>query len=248
MDDEALRYSRQVSLPQLGADGQRRLRNSTALLVGLGGLGATAAIYLGSSGTGRLLINDFDRVDITNLPRQILFDADDVGEYKTHAAAEKLRNWNPSLNINVLNRRLDDDELFDAAAGCGVVLDCTDNFAARSMINRACLRSHTPLISGAAIRFEGQLAVFRNDGNGPCYNCLYGEDDEHLGDCAGQGILAPVAGTIGCMMATEALKSLTGLGSDLAGRLWIYDGLAGSSHSVAIPRREECTACCTPAR
>lgn len=243
-DDTTLRYSRHLSLTQIGTAGQHRLARGSALVVGLGGLGATAGLYLANAGVGHLVINDFDRVDTPNLPRQILFQPGDVGEFKTHAAAEKLSIWNPDTQITVMNRRLAEDELTEAATACGVVLDCTDNFATRVLINRICVATHTPLVTGAAIRFEGQLAVFRNDRpGGPCYRCLYTEEDENLENCAGQGILAPVAGTVGCMMATEAIKVLTGLDSDLAGHLWIYDGLAGITRSVGIRRRGDCPSC-----
>jgi adenylyltransferase/sulfurtransferase len=238
------RYSRQIALPQLGEAGQARLAMGTALVVGLGGLGAPAALYLASAGAGHLVINDFDRVDETNLPRQILFAPADVGEFKTHAAAEKLRAWNPALRVTVMNRRLDDAELGEAIGACDVVLDCTDNFATRLRINRLAHTHRRPLVSGAAIRFEGQLAVFRHERpGGPCYQCLYGAGDEGLENCAGQGILAPVAGTVGCMMATEALKILAGLESEAAGRLWLYDGLTGATRSVGIPARADCPVC-----
>ncbi|MDJ0927577.1 MAG: HesA/MoeB/ThiF family protein [Gammaproteobacteria bacterium] len=241
-----LRYARHLALPQVAEAGQQRLAQSNALVIGLGGLGATAALYLGNSGIGHLVINDFDRVDESNLPRQILFQPGDVDQFKTHAAAEKLRDWNPELKVSVLNRRLAEDELADAVSACDVVLDCTDNFATRMRINAACAEARTPMISGAAIRLEGQLAIFRHaDGKGPCYRCLYTEDDESTENCAGQGILGPVAGTIGCMMATEAIKVLAGLPSDLDGRLWIYDGLAGSSRIVGISQREDCPICGT---
>ena len=243
-DETAVRYSRHIALAQIGAEGQQQLAHGSALIVGLGGLGATAVLYLANSGVGHLVINDFDRVDVTNLPRQILFQPGDVGEFKTHAAAEKLKIWNPEIQVAVLNRRLAQDELTEAAAACAVVLDCTDNFATRGLINQICVATHTPLITGAAIRFEGQLSVFRHDRpGGPCYQCLYTEEDENLENCAGQGILAPVAGTVGCMMATEAVKVLTGLDSELAGQLWLYDGLAGTSRSVAIRRRDNCPIC-----
>lgn len=243
-DVSQLRYSRHIGLPQIGPDGQQRIERGSALVVGLGGLGATAALYLANAGVGHLVINDFDRVDVTNLPRQILFRPDDIGTFKTHAAAQKLKAWSPDIRVTVLNRRLAEDELTEAATACAVVLDCTDNFATRVLLNQICLEGSTPLVSGAAIRFEGQLAVFRHDRpSGPCYRCLYSEQDENFEDCAGQGILGPVAGTVGCMMATEALKVLAGLESELAGHLWLYDGLAGSSRSVGIRKRADCPAC-----
>jgi molybdopterin/thiamine biosynthesis adenylyltransferase len=242
------RYARHLALPQFGPAGQQRLEQSSALVVGLGGLGSVAALYLANAGVGHLVINDFDKVDVTNLPRQILFRAGDVGEYKTHATAQSLREANAAPRVSVLNRRLDEAELADAAGACDVVLDCTDNFPTRVRLNAACVRSRRPLVTGAAIRFEGQVAVFADHAtDGPCYRCLYAEEDDNFADCAGQGVLAPVAGTVGTVVATEALKLLLGLPSGLRNRLWIYDGLSGSSRSVAIRKNPSCPACGQPA-
>ena len=241
---DPVRYSRHLALPQFGAAGQQRLEQSSALVVGLGGLGSVASLYLASAGVGHLVINDFDRVDATNLPRQILFRESDVGEYKTHATAERLRAANPAPQVSVLNRRLDADELRDAASACHLVLDCTDNFGTRLLLNAACVAARKPLVTGAAIRFEGQVAVFPNDDStSPCYRCLYSDEDENFGNCAGQGVLAPVAGTVGTLLATEALKLLLGLDSGLRNRLWIYDGLSGDSRTVAIRKAPGCPAC-----
>jgi adenylyltransferase/sulfurtransferase len=243
-EDSELRFSRQLSLPQIGPTGQARLESSTVLVIGLGGLGSTASLYAANSGIGHLLINDFDRVDVTNLPRQILFSPVNVGEFKTVATARALKARNPDLDVTELNHRLVEAELSEVISHCDAVLDCTDNFASRTRINKVCVASSTPLISGAAIRFEGQLAVFRADkAKGPCYSCLYSEEDENLENCAGQGILAPVVGTVGCMMATEAVKVLVGLDSDLEGKLWVYDGLTGSTRTLKIKRRPDCPAC-----
>jgi molybdopterin/thiamine biosynthesis adenylyltransferase len=238
------RYSRHLALPQVGTDGQRRLEQSSVLIVGLGGLGSVASLYLVNAGVGHLVINDFDRVDATNLPRQVLFRESDVGEYKTHATAERLRAANPAPHVNVMNRRLDADELRDAVSACSLVLDCTDNFPTRLQLNAACVAARRPLVTGAAIRFEGQVAVFlNNDANSPCYRCLYSDEDENFANCAGQGVLAPVAGTIGALQATEALKLLLGLESGLRNRLWIYDGLSGATRTVAIRKSPGCPVC-----
>lgn len=214
------------------------------MIVGLGGLGAPAALYLASSGVGHLLLNDFDRIDMTNLPRQILYRSEDIGKFKTEAAAQHLKSVNPELTVTEVNERLAESPLGKAVASCDVVLDCTDNFATRMRINTACVSAGTPLVSGAAIRFEGQVAVFRNEkSGGPCYRCLYSEADDNLENCAGQGILAPLAGTVGCMMATESLKILIGLDSDLDGNLWVYDGLTGATRLLSIKPRPDCPAC-----
>jgi len=248
--DHTTHFARQVTLPQIGASGQQRLTDSHVLIIGLGGLGSVASLYLANSGIGRLTINDFDRVDCTNLPRQILFDEQDVDEFKTTATARRLRQFNPATRIDELNQRLDDTDLLTAVAASDIVLDCTDNFVTRGAINRACFKAAKPLVTGAAIRFEGQLAVFRHDtrlnagtSNSPCYNCLYTEEDENLESCAGQGILAPVVGTIGCMMATEAIKFLIGIESMLNGKLWVYDALAGTTKTIGIKPRKECPVC-----
>ncbi|MEQ1802994.1 MAG: HesA/MoeB/ThiF family protein [Gammaproteobacteria bacterium] len=241
---DPVRYSRHLALPQVGSDGQRRLEQSSVLVVGLGGLGSVASLYLANAGVGHLVINDFDRVDATNLPRQILFRESDVGEYKTHATAERLRAANPAPHVNVLNRRLDADELRDAVGACSVVVDCTDNFPTRLQLNAACVVARRPLVTGAAIRFEGQVAVFPNEvATGPCYRCLYSDEDDNFANCAGQGILAPVAGTIGALLATEALKLLLGLQSGLRNHLWIYDALSGATRAVAIRKSPTCPVC-----
>ena len=243
--DRIARYARQIALPQVNLRGQKRLAGSHVFIAGLGGLGSAAALYLANSGIGRLTINDFDRVDVTNLPRQILFDERDVDTLKTTATASRLRRHNPEVRIDELGRRLSAAELIAAVKDCDAVLDCTDNFTTRGTINRACHEAGRPLVTGAAIRFEGQLAVFRHDvpDGGACYNCLYTEHDENLENCAGQGILGSVVGTIGCMMATEAVKLLLGIESALGGKLWVYDGLAGTSKMIGIPRRDDCPVC-----
>ncbi len=241
--NESLRFARHIALPQFGAQGQERLAQSSALIVGLGGLGSVASLYLANAGIGQLLINDFDRVDASNLPRQLLFRASDVGAFKTESTAVRLRDANPSVQVNTLNGQLDVDALKAAAQDCDLVLDCTDNFRTRLLINEACVATRKPLVSGAAIRFEGQIAVFPNCGTGPCYRCLYSDEDENFESCAGQGILAPVAGTVGTIQATEALKLLLGLDSGLCDHLWVYDGLSGATRSVAIQRKPDCPVC-----
>jgi adenylyltransferase/sulfurtransferase len=239
-----IRYSRQIALPSIGAGGQARLRDASVLIVGAGGLGTPAGMYLAGSGVGQLLINDFDRIDVSNLPRQLLYRSSDSGAYKARIAAERLQEINPATDVIALEERLQPSALEECVATVDAVLDCTDSFASRWLLNEICFRQHKPLVSGAAIRWEGQVAVFRNaDGQGPCYRCLYSEADENLNDCAGQGIVAPVAGTVGCMLATETLKILLGIESQLAGKLWVYDGLAGSSRTLGIPARDDCPVC-----
>jgi molybdopterin/thiamine biosynthesis adenylyltransferase len=237
------RYARQVALADVGAEGQAKLGRARVLVVGLGGLGCPAALYLATSGIGRLVLNDFDRVDETNLPRQILFAPSDVGALKVEAAKQRLTTLNPSVDVTVLSERLDAAALEIAVGDVDVVLDGTDNFTTRFAVNRACVARGVPLVSGAAVRVEGQVAVFPNDGTGPCYACLYNDEDEWLGDCQGNGVLAPVPGVIGTLMAEEALKLVLGWDSSLRNRLLLWDAKRGDWQSVALKRDPACVAC-----
>jgi molybdopterin/thiamine biosynthesis adenylyltransferase len=237
------RYARQIALADVGTEGQARLGRARALIVGIGGLGCPAALYLATSGIGRLVLNDFDRVDETNLPRQILFGPEDVGALKVEAAKKRLTALNPEVEVVCLPERLDDAALATAIAGVDVVLDGTDNFAARFAVNRACVARRVPLVSGAAVRVEGQIAVFSNRGDGPCYACLYNDEDEFLGDCQGNGVLSPVPGVIGTLMAAEAQKLVLGWESSLHHRLLLWDAKRGEWQSVVLKRDPECVAC-----
>lgn len=237
------RYARQVALADVGAEGQAKLGAARVLVVGLGGLGCPAALYLATSGIGRLLLNDFDRVDETNLPRQILYTPEDVGALKVDAARRRLLALNPEVNVGVHAERLDGTALEAAVGDVDVVLDGTDNFATRFAVNRACVARRVPLVSGAAVRVEGQIAVFPNDGDGPCYACLYNDEDEWLGDCQGNGVLAPVPGVIGTLMAEEALKLVLGWQSSLRNRLLLWDAKRGDWQSVALKRDPDCVVC-----
>jgi adenylyltransferase/sulfurtransferase len=237
------RYARQVALADVGAEGQAKLGRARVLIVGLGGLGCPAALYLATSGVGRLVLNDFDRVDETNLPRQILYAPEDVGALKVEAAKKRLNSSNPAVEVVALAERLDAAALETTVAGVDIVLDGTDNFATRFAVNRACVARRVPLVSGAAVRVEGQIAVFPNDGNGPCYACLYDDEDEWLGDCQGNGVLAPVPGVIGTLMAEEALKLALGWDSSLRNRLLLWDAKRGDWQSVALKRDPDCVVC-----
>jgi len=237
------RHARHLALAQLGVDGQERIAAGTALLIGVGGIGCATATYLASSGVGHLLLCDFDTVDATNLGRQTLYGPDDVDKQKAQQAAARLAALNPDIQITAINDRLDDAALADAIAQSDVVLDGSDNFATRFQVNDACVAASTCLISGAAIRFEGQLAVFGPDyGASPCYRCLYQEADESLENCAGNGVLAPVPAVVGTLMAVEALKFLAGIASK-RGVLQLYDGLRGEFRSVSISKRDDCPVC-----
>lgn len=239
---DAVRYARHIVLPEVGAGGQARLGRARVLIVGLGGLGCPAAQLLASSGIGHLWLNDFDTVDGSNLPRQILYAPSDIGKPKTEAAAARLLELNPATVIRQVRQRLDVDGFCALLDDIDVVLDGTDNFTARFAVSDACVQSRTPLVSGAAIRLEGQVAVFRNDGKGPCYRCIYDESDEWLGDCQGNGVLAPVTATIGSMMALETLKLLLGLGAEEP-TLQLWDARSNDWTRVALRQNPNCVSC-----
>jgi molybdopterin/thiamine biosynthesis adenylyltransferase len=244
-DEQLLRYSRHLLLTELGVEGQARLRAAQLLLVGAGGLGCPAALYLVSAGVGRLTIADPDVVDPTNLQRQILYRADSIGSSKAESARTALRSVNPDVEVVALPSRLAGAALERAVAAAQVVLDCSDNFETRHAVNRACVLHGRPLVSGAAIRFDGQLAVFdprRPDA--PCYACLFPEDtDAEALRCAVMGVLAPLTGTIGAMQAVEAIKLVAGIGEPLAGRLLLLDALNGESRIVRIAKDPRCPVC-----
>jgi adenylyltransferase/sulfurtransferase len=243
-DLQAGRAARHIALPQIGAEGQERIASSTALLIGIGGIGCATASYLASSGVGHLILCDFDTVDETNLGRQILYGPADVGELKADRAVAKLAAMNPDVRLSGITDRLSDHALTEAVQQADVVLDGCDNFATRFQVNDACVQNNRCLISGAAIRFEGQLAVFGPDySNSPCYRCLYQEADESLDNCAGNGVLAPVPGVIGTMMAVEAIKRLAAVGENESGTLKLYDALPGAWQQIAIKKRADCPVC-----
>jgi adenylyltransferase/sulfurtransferase len=217
--------------------------HALAEVVGVGGIGCAAASYLASSGVGHLILCDFDTVDVTNLGRQTLYGPGDVGRDKAPLAAARLGVLNPDIRITAVNERLDDVTLGKTVATANVVLDGSDNFATRFQVNDACVAAGSPLISGAAIRLEGQLAVFGPDYSvSPCYRCLYSEADESLENCAGNGVLAPVPGVIGTLMAVEALKLLAGI-KPKSGILTLYDAANCEFQSVAVTKRSDCEAC-----
>jgi adenylyltransferase/sulfurtransferase len=237
------RDARHHALAQVGETGQARIAAASALIIGTGGLGCAASAYLASSGIGHLVLCDFDTVDATNLGRQILFGPDDVGKSKAEVAAARLSQQNPDIRVTALNSRLSDDDLLDWARQVDIVLDGTDNFTTRFRVNDASVQAGRCLVSGSAIRLEGQLAVFGPDyATSPCYRCLYQEADESLTDCAGNGVFAPVPGVIGTMMAVEALKSVVGVDTP-RGVLHLYDATGATWRSVNIGKREDCPTC-----
>jgi len=237
------RDARHLALPQVGAGGQQRIADGKVLLIGVGGIGCAAAAYLASSGVGHITVCDFDTVDETNLGRQVLYAQGHIGDLKAEVAAARLRKINPDIEVTGISERLVGDALVAAVASADVILDGCDNFPTRFQVSDACVDQSRRLISGSAIRLEGQLAVFGPDySESPCYRCLYAEADESLGDCAGNGVLAPVPGVIGTLMAVETLKFLAGIGSP-APVLRLYDGTACEFRHLGVSRRPDCPAC-----
>lgn len=243
-DEELLRYSRQIMLPEMDISGQQKLVDATVLIVGMGGLGCPAAMYLAAAGVGHLLIADDDTVELTNLQRQIAHGEDNLGELKVASAERSLRALNPGVRVTTIAERLQGDALGTVVADVDVVLDATDNFATRFAINRACVQQRKPLVSGAAIRMEGQVAVFDSrDQNSPCYQCLYGDSGEEDTNCATNGIMAPVVGIIGAVQAMETIKLLAGIGQPLTGRLLLLDAMTMQWREMKLPRDPKCAVC-----
>jgi adenylyltransferase/sulfurtransferase len=236
-------YSRQIRLPQIGEQGQQHLLDSRALIIGMGGLGSPAAMYLAAAGVGRLVISDFDRVEPSNLQRQIVHRSVDIGEAKAESASRTLRALNPEVEVTPVDWQFDDKELVEQVRLSDVVLDCSDNFPTRFTVNEACVKEKTPLVSGAAIRMEGQATTFLHDGESPCYRCLYRDEGAEYETCAAEGILAPVVGVIGTIQAVEAIKVLVGTGETLNGRLLLFDSNAMEFQTVRLPRDPECPVC-----
>ncbi|MGX2039304.1 HesA/MoeB/ThiF family protein [Methylocaldum sp. MU1018] len=247
-DNQLLRYSRQILLPQIDVEGQEKLLNSRALIVGLGGLGSPAAMYLAAAGVGHLALNDYDVVEISNLQRQIVHDTENIGEPKATSARKALERLNPDVRISEIVARLEGANLEREVAQADVVLDCSDNFTTRFAVNAACVKTRTPLVSGAVIRFDGQLAVFTPGGvDDPCYNCLYADHGEFAESCAQNGVLAPLPGIIGSLQALEAIKLLTGIGNTLRGRLLLLDALGLEWNRMILKRNPKCPTCGVPA-
>ena len=244
-DTQLLRYSRHVLLDEIGVEGQRRIARARALIVGAGGLGSPAALFLASAGVGALTLCDADTVDLTNLQRQILHDTASIGRPKVESARERLARVNPEVRVRAVAQRVAIANLRALVADADVVLDCSDNFDTRHAVNRACVEQRKPLVSGAAVRFDGQIAVFDvRDTASPCYHCLFGEgEDLEETRCALMGVFAPLVGVIGSMQAGEALKLVAGAGRSLAGRLLLFDALGVEWREVRVPRDPACAVC-----
>ena len=244
-DDELLRYSRHLLLEEIGVEGQERLAASRALVIGAGGLGSPVALYLGSAGLGQITLVDADTVDVTNLQRQIAHTQARVGQPKVESARAAIEDLNPGVQVRTVTQRADEALLDELVPGADVVLDCTDNFATRQAINAACVRHRVPLVSGAAIRFDGQVAVYDpRDPQAPCYACVFPPHQPvEETRCATMGVFAPLVGIIGSLQAAEALKLLAGAGKTLTGRLLMLDGLRMEWNEIRVPRHVGCTVC-----
>jgi len=243
-DEQLLHYSRQIMLPQFGVEGQQRLTDAHVLIMGVGGLGSPAALYLAAAGVGTLTLVDFDTVDNSNLQRQIVHNTESIGDSKVDSAKKTLTNINPEIDINCINKQLTQEELESLITDVSCVIDATDNFATRFLINNACVSQRIALVSAAAIQYEGQISVFdlRHD-DGACYACLYAEGGEENTNCSDNGILAPVVGILGSMQALEAIKLICDLGETLKNRLLIFDALALQWRTMKLNKDHHCPVC-----
>ncbi|MCP5017816.1 MAG: molybdopterin-synthase adenylyltransferase MoeB [Ketobacter sp.] len=246
-DEELLRYSRQIMLPELDIAGQEKLRSATVLVVGVGGLGSPVAMYLAAAGVGKLILVDHDQVDLSNLQRQIAHTTDRIGENKVASAQRTLQSLNPHCDVVALPVKLDEQNAAEWVSGCQVVVDCSDNFAVRFLLNRLSVKYRVPLVSGAAIRLDGQVSVYdpRNAAS-PCYRCLFDETGEEDLRCTTNGVLAPLVGLVGSIQATETIKVLCGLGQPLTGKLLIVDALTMQFRSVKLKKNPACEVCGAP--
>jgi molybdopterin-synthase adenylyltransferase len=244
-DDQLLRYSRHILLEEIGVDGQERLLAAHALVIGAGGLGSPVALYLGTAGVGRITLVDHDKVDLTNLQRQLAHTMARVGQPKAESARAAIAAINPEPVVQAISLRADAALLDALVPQADVVIDCCDNFSTRHAINAACVRHRRPLVSGAAIRFDGQLSVYdTRDAASPCYACLFAPDDEFEETrCATMGVFAPLVGIVGAMQAAEALKILSGAGTAMTGRLQMLDARSMEWHEVRVPRDPGCRVC-----
>lgn len=243
-DDDLLRYARQLMMPEIEVAGQERLLAARVLIIGMGGLGCPAAMYLAASGVGHLAIADFDEVELSNLQRQIAHGTNDIGRMKVDSAKDTLLQLNPGIEVTTIPQRFDAESLAREVDAADVVVDATDNFQARFAINEQCVKSRTRLVVGAAIRLEGQLMVYDpQQPDAPCYRCLYQEGSDDQLNCAENGVAAPVVGTIGTLQAVETIKLIAGFGTSLAGYLLIFDAASMEWRKLKLPRNPECPTC-----
>ncbi len=246
-DQQLLRYSRQILLPGFDEKKQQKLLDSHVIIMGLGGLGSPVAMYLSAAGIGKLTLVDFDTVELSNLQRQIIHTTDSLGKTKVESAATAIHNLNPHIKSKCVNHRLEQPELEHLLNQADLMVDATDNFASRFMINRACYNTSTPLVSGAAIRMEGQVSVFDfKKKDSPCYRCLYDEEGEESTSCSENGIMAPMVGIIGSIQAMEAIKILSEYGEALTGKLLVTDAMYQDWRSIRLKKNPTCPVCGTP--
>lgn len=242
-DSELTRYSRQISIKAMDIDGQERLKLAKVLMIGAGGLGCAASQYLTVAGIGELTLVDFDRVELSNLQRQVLHQDANIGQAKVESAKQSLSQLNPHIKINTINAVLDDHEIDALVADHHLVLDCTDNVSVREQLNLSCFRHRVPLVSAAAIRMEGMVTVFDYQEQTPCYHCFSSLFGEQQLSCVESGILAPVVGMIGCLQAVEAIKVITGMGKTLAGRILMIDAMTMEFREMKLPKQVSCHVC-----
>ncbi len=242
-DSQLNRYSRHILLPEIDLSGQERLLASRILIIGIGGLGSPVAMYLAAAGVGNITLCDHDRVDLGNLQRQIVHSTADIGRKKVTSAYDTLSALNPDVTVNTIDHKLDEDQLVTTAAEVDIVVDASDNFSTRFLLNKVCVETQTPLVSGAAIRFQGQVLTIDPRGNNPCYRCLYSENGAELESCAQHGVLAPLVGIIASIQATETIKMLLGIGRTLTGRLLQVDATNMSFRTVTLRSDPECPIC-----
>lgn len=241
--EDEFRYDRQIKLPQIGEKGQQHIIDSHVLIIGMGGLGSPAALYLAAAGVGHLTISDFDMVESSNLQRQIIHKHKNIGQLKAHSARESVLEINPACTVEVIDHQLDDEELAKAIEQADLVLDCSDNFPTRFAVNRYCVQLATPLVSAAAIRLEGQILSVIPGTDGPCYQCLYSGEYENAQTCEMEGVLGPVVGVMGTLQALQALLILSGNSEALVGKLLLFDALNMQWQPVQVPRNAACPVC-----
>ena len=244
IDEQLLRYSRQIMLPQIDITGQQRLLDSSVLIIGMGGLGSPVALYLAACGVGEIVIADDDSVELANLQRQIIHSNNNIGDLKVDSAAVTIQSINPEIKISVIAEKLNGEKLKHRVQQADVVVDATDNLASRLEINQQCFLTRTPLVSASAIRWEGQLTVFDSRlQESPCYQCLYGSMGEVGQSCSENGVMGPVVGMLGCMQANEAVKLLTDAGTTLIGRVLMLDALNMEWQTIRLKRDPDCSVC-----
>jgi len=243
-DQQLLRYSRQIMLPYIEYEGQQKINNSRVLIVGLGGLGSPVAMYLAAAGVGHLVLCDDDQVDLSNLQRQIIHSTNDIGIDKVTSAKESLLELNPEIEVSCFNFRLDESQLREQISKADVVIDASDNFTTRFLINKLSVKVSTPLVSGAAIKTEGQISVFNQTAKSPCYRCLYKDDGSDMDmTCSENGILAPVVGIIGSLQVLEALKIIAEFGETLDGRIQLLDAFTMEWRQMKLKKDPHCPVC-----